>query len=35
MTVVSTASSTYNMGSGVCFGGEDFVEVLAATQVRL
>lgn len=25
---------TYNMGSGVRFGGEGFVEVLAATQVR-
>lgn len=24
---------TYNMGSGVRFGGEGFVEVLAATQV--
>jgi hypothetical protein len=26
---------TYNMGSGVRFGGEGFVEVLAATQVGL
>jgi hypothetical protein len=26
---------TYNMGSGVRFGGDGFVEVLAATQVRL
>lgn len=25
---------TYNMGSGVRFGGDGFVEVLAATQVR-
>lgn len=26
---------TYNMGSGVRFGGEGFVEVLAATQVGM